>query len=294
MQEKIELWQTVVSGGQINGYETRRVHKNGSLVYVSITVSAIHNDAGQTVALATFIRDITERKQAEAFLQKAEKLNLVGELAAGMAHEVRNPLTTVKGFLQLSAGNAKKLEEVHDILLSEIDRIETIIGEFLILAKPQAQRRQKINIKDMLNHIILLAYTQAVISDETIELVIEDGLPEIVGDDNQLKQVFINLIKNAMESMTGGGVVQVNAAIWLEDSTKIIISVKDEGCGMTDEQIAFLGNPFFTTKSNGTGLGLMISYKIVADHQGLIKVQSEVGKGTTFFVILPIEQSSHK
>lgn len=231
-------------------------------------------------------RDITERKKAEEALRKAETLSVVGQLAAGVAHEIRNPLTTLKGFVQLLQNKSKENQEYYDIMLSEVDRINYIISEFLVLAKPQSVSYQKTNLQELLNNTIDLFATQAILTNVQIFLECEEQLPVIQCEKNQLKQVFINLLKNATESMPDGGEIQIQIA--RADDKHVVIRFIDQGYGIPEDRLASLGQPFYTTKEKGTGLGLMVSYKIIKDHKGSINVKSRENEGTCFELILPI------
>lgn len=235
-------------------------------------------------AVIGILQDVTERKQAEEMVRKSELLSVVGQMAAGVAHEIRNPLTSLKGFVQLLQSDANGNEEYFRIMLSELNRIEFIISEFLVLAKPQVVFYQRREIRPLLDDIIMLARTQAIMHNIEIVTLCPPQLPAVMCDENQLKQVFLNLMKNAIESMPDGGVVTVAAR---QEGGRLHICFTDQGCGIPEELLDRLGEPFFTTKKAGTGLGLMVSYKIVAQHGGDIKVNSRIGEGTSFEVQLP-------
>jgi two-component system, sporulation sensor kinase E len=235
------------------------------------------------------LRDITERKELELQLRKSDTLNVVGELAAGIAHEIRNPMTALKGFIQLLQGSINEDYSMYfDVIMSELQRIESIITEFLVLAKPQAIQYQQNDVCKIMKDTIDLISVQAMMHNVQIIAEFEERLPFIYCEPNQLKQVFINILKNAIEVMPKGGNVKVN--IQKTDSNHIRISITDQGCGIPQDKIKKLGEPFYTTKERGTGLGLMVSYKIIEEHQGKIDVESEVGVGTTFHITLPIER----
>ncbi|MBU8907700.1 PAS domain-containing sensor histidine kinase [Desertibacillus haloalkaliphilus] len=239
-------------------------------------------------AIQTVIRDITEQKMMEEWLRKSEKLSVVGQLAAGVAHEIRNPLTSIKGFIQLAKSNQEFKQEHLDIMLTELERTEGVIYEFLSLAKPNDQVKfQKHDVKTILTKVITLLDSQALMKD--IEIVTSLGhLPEIDCDENQLKQVFINIIQNALEASPRKGAVYVHLDQINDDN--IIIRISDHGPGMPKDRLKRLGEPFYSTKEKGTGLGLMVSCKIVENHQGKINFSSKEGKGTTVDIVLPFEQ----
>ncbi|OIK14847.1 PAS domain-containing sensor histidine kinase [Bacillus sp. MUM 116] len=239
----------------------------------------------------TVIKDVTEKMEIQEQLRKSDTLNVIGELAAGIAHEIRNPMTALKGFIQLLESSIKSEHEMYyHVITSELQRIDSIINEFLILAKPQAIRYQEKDIKQIMKETVDLLNAQAVLHNVQFITVYEDNLPLIFCEPNQLKKVFINIIKNAIEVMPDGGCILIK--ISLTETNQIRISIRDEGIGIPEEKIKKLGEPFYTTKEQGTGLGLMVSYRIIEEHQGTIQIESEIGKGATFHITLPLMQNS--
>lgn len=236
----------------------------------------------------TIFRNITEKREMEDQLRKSDTLTVVGELAAGIAHEIRNPMTALKGFIQLlqNSMNEDQYAMYFDVITSELKRIESIITEFLVLAKPQAISYQRKSVTVIMKETLDLLSAQASLDNVQFVTSIEEGLPDIYCEPNQLKQVFINILKNAIEVMPKGGTASV--ALSKEDGEQVLISIRDEGIGIPEDKLKKLGEPFYTTKDRGTGLGLMVSYKIVEEHNGTIEVSSELGKGTTFRIRLPI------
>ncbi|MEW9698246.1 PAS domain S-box protein [Paenibacillus sp. SI8] len=259
--------------------------KNGESFPVEYMASPIY-DHGSVVGMVITFKDITERRKTEEMLRKSEKLSVVGQIAAGVAHEIRNPLTSLKGFIQFMQSGAVNKQEYYEIMMAELSRIELIITEMLVLAKPQMVGRQPRSIETIVNSVVTLLETQAVMSNIQIIVETDRDLPLILCEENQLKQSFINLIKNAMEAMPTGG--QIHILLQDEGYGHIRIVIKDEGDGIPDEVLERLGEPFYTTKEKGTGLGMMITHKIIEDHQGYLRVESKVGEGTIVTVILPI------
>ncbi|MBM7704774.1 PAS domain-containing sensor histidine kinase [Metabacillus iocasae] len=235
----------------------------------------------------TIIRDITEKKEMHEQIRKSDTMQVVGQLAAGIAHEIRNPMTALKGFIQLLEGSVKEDYSLYfDIIKSELQRIESIITEFLVLAKPQAVKFEKKDVKQIVKDTMELLNAQAMLENVQFVPSFEADLPSIYCESNQLKQVFINIIKNAIEVMKNGGVITIQ--IKCVKQRYVVVSIKDEGEGISEDRVKKLGEPFYTTKEKGTGLGLMVSYKIIEEHKGSIQVESKLGKGTTFHVALPI------
>ena len=235
----------------------------------------------------TVIIDVTEKAEMQEQLRKSDRLNIVGELAAGIAHEIRNPMTALKGFIQLLEPCIKAEHPLYyDVITSELARIDSIINEFLILAKPQEIRFLEKDVCQIMRETIDLLSAQAVLYNVQFETHYEDNLSLLYCEPNQLKKVFINLIKNAIEVMSDGGIIKVS--INAVDEQYLQVSIQDEGMGIPKEKINKLGEPFYTTKEKGTGLGLMVSYRIIEEHKGRIQVESEEGVGTTFHLILPL------
>lgn len=235
------------------------------------------------------VRDITERKKTEELLNKSDTLAAIGQLAAGVAHEVRNPLTVIKGFIQLFQINKEDQEKYFDLMLSEIERIEAILQEFLSIAKTDEISTEKKNIYQIFKNVVSLINTKAIMTNIQVELYTDSKDIIIECSENQLKQVFINILQNSIEAMPDGGRISIHIKEIGKDG--IIISVIDKGIGIPAERIKRLGEPFYSTKEKGTGIGLMLSYKIIESHQGNISIMSEVGVGTTVTIYLPKIQS---
>ncbi|WP_035437483.1 PAS domain S-box protein [Bacillus sp. UNC322MFChir4.1] len=234
-------------------------------------------------------RDITERIKTEELLRKSEKLAVVGQLSTAIAHEIKNPLTAMKGFMQLLKTVENETNHHYiDIVSSEINRIESITNEFMAIAKPQAVKIQPNDISVLMNQVVMLLEPQALMNNVQMKTEVMSTIPMIHCEGNQLKQVFINILKNAIESMPTGG--EISIQIDLADHNQINIRFIDQGCGIPQERIPYLGEPFYSIKEDGVGLGLMICYKIVEMHQGKIWIESEVNEGTTIEVILPISR----
>lgn len=254
----------------------------GKTLYTEIveTITTLDNEP----AVQVIIRDISERKKNEELLINSEKLYVAGQLAAGIAHEIRNPLTSLKGFLQLIESGRKNNGTYYDIMNSELDRIEDIVSELLMLSKPQVYELTYQDMRVMMRDIVTLLETQAILHNIAIEAEYGTEPLWIYGVENQVKQVFINVIKNAIEAMIDGGSIRIKLS---RENDRIYVRIRDEGPGFGEDQLAKIGQPFYTTKEKGTGLGLMVSYKIVDNHQGQINVNSEIGKGTVFEIMLP-------
>lgn len=240
-----------------------------------------------TDKIMVIVRDITEQKKTAELLNKSDTLAAVSQLAAGVAHEVRNPLTVIKGFIQLL--QMKSDTEYFPLMLSEIERIETIIHEFLSIAKPEIISFEKKNICFILENVVSLINTKAIMTNIHIKFQTDPDVLYIDCFEKQLKQVFINILQNSIEAMPDGGEITITAK--KANDTEVMICLSDEGIGIPEERIIKLGEPFYSTKEKGTGIGLMISYKIIERHQGRIHITSKVGVGTSVEIYLPISQT---
>ncbi|WP_110114414.1 ATP-binding protein [Bacillus sp. CGMCC 1.16541] len=228
-------------------------------------------------------RDITNYRRDEERMIESEKMSVIGQMAAAVAHEIRNPLTSLKGFVQLMQVTKDVNEEHLDVMMSEINRINLISSEMLILGKKQHVSFQKENMTELLKQVVVLMKAEANLHDITIQLENEETHAYVMCDANQLKQVFINIIKNGVEAMSQHGMIHI---LLKKQHGEIIVTFKDNGVGMSPERINQIGTPFYSTKEAGTGLGLAVCYKIMERHQGFIVFESEVGKGTTVTVTL--------
>lgn len=276
------------NGEQLPPTETLRLKKDGSLVEVSISTAPVRDDDGNILSFISVSRDMTERNKMDELLRRSEKLTTVGQLAAGVAHEIRNPLTTLRGFLQLQREN-NRLSPLHnEIMLSELDRINLIVSEFLILAKPQAIQFQVKSIRNILSDVVSLLNSQAHLFGIEFKFEFEPEDYKVHCEENQMKQVFINIIKNAIEAMESGGIITIE--LFRLSREEIGITITDQGIGIPSDMMPKLGEPFFTSKENGTGLGLMISQGIIEGHKGMMEIFSKPGQGTRVDIVLPLAQ----
>lgn len=243
------------------------------------------------IAFIEKIRRNDERRREDQ-VRQAEKLAAVGELAAGMAHEIRNPLTAARGFIQLLEkrfSDDLMEKEYLQIIIAEIDRVNKIITDFLLLAKPQAPHLQQVNVNKLLWEVSLLLENEALMRGCTVEQVLDENLPEITVDPSHIRQVFFNIIKNAFEAMGEDGRLTIKTKHHFL-SNLIEISFTDTGAGIPKVLLKKIFDPFFTTKETGTGLGLTISSRIIDNYGGWIDINSEMGRGSTVTVWLPVDR----
>ncbi|MBG9446801.1 PAS domain S-box protein [Cytobacillus firmus] len=263
-------------------------HKSGSKLTIQCTALPLIVN-GQIAGVIGYGKDVTKLRQAEERLRRTEKLSVVGELSASVAHEIRNPLTSLKGFVQLMQLEDEKHQFYYQIMQEELDRINHIVGELLLLAKPQDICFTKADVQKILFNVISLLKTEASMHNVQIEFLLKSDVFMIECEPNQLKQLFINIIKNAIEASKEGGKVTVTL---LAEDHQLTILVKDTGCGMSEDRLNRIGEPFYSSKEKGTGLGLTVSFKIVQSHNGSIHFNSEKGKGTEAVIKLPVKKQT--
>ncbi|WP_419879315.1 ATP-binding protein [Brevibacillus centrosporus] len=224
---------------------------------------------------------------------KSEKTKIVSDMAASVAHEIRNPLTTVRGFIQLLAADdvdKQKKQFYQRICLEELDRAQLIISDYLSLAKPDPESIEAICVHEEITYLSNLLITYANYNNIQIHKVLpEDQALQIIGDRYKFRQALINIGKNAIEALRDGGMLEIKAS---KKNDHIIINLNDTGIGMTAEQIKRLGTPYYSTKEKGTGLGTMVSFGIIKKMNGKIEITSEPGKGTEYKLIFPSSSES--
>ncbi|EJS77339.1 sporulation kinase [Bacillus cereus] len=263
--------------------------ETGFTPYISYLYSGFIFASITMVMTMVFQVYLTEYLNENALLrtemQKSEKLNIVSELAASVAHEVRNPLTVVRGFIQLLESTEDvKNKDYMRLVLAELDRAEQIISDYLNLARPQIEKKEHICLSAQLIEMTTLMSSFAAMQGVYLQVEISESLYTI-GDKTKLKQAIMNIVKNGIEAIQGNkGYLKVTA---IQKDETIVIRVKDSGVGMTKEQLARLGQPYYSLKEKGTGLGLMVTFSILQAHNGTLEYKSESGKGTEAIIILP-------
>lgn len=252
--------------------ELQLLHKEGKKVWGDVHYKLYFDEQHQFTGGIGTVADITKQKLAKLELERsnqqvqmqAQKLAVAGQIAAGIAHEVRNPLTSVNGFLQLMKTQYPERTDYFDIIFSEIKRIDFVLSELLVLAKPQSVHFQEVQLHGLLEQVITLLKTNAVLSNIDLKQPFKkQDAGAILADANQMKQLFINLIKNAIEAMPEGGSIYISTEKVMNEWK---ITIQDEGKGMSEEDIQKIYDPFFSTKTEGTGLGLTICAAILKDH----------------------------
>jgi len=282
--DKIKKSITSVKSGDVMRPVKHTIMKvNGDTVNAKIQVlpSIYQDEVGTLVIIKTPVEGIHDVELSMI----AERNSTAGQLAAGIAHEIRNPITAIKGFLQLIRSDGDHSDEYYQVIDGEIGRIEEILKELLVLGRPTTKVYGIHQLERLLHQVIVLMKSQALLHNIVIDQHFQLADTVICCEGNQMKQVFINLMKNAIEAMPGGGKVTIETE--RRDHSHIEVRVIDEGCGIPLEVLKRMGEPFFTTKENGTGLGMLVTKQIIEEHGGTLQIDSD-SSGTCMKVILPI------
>jgi two-component system sensor histidine kinase PilS (NtrC family) len=274
--------------------------RDGSTAILGFTASLLKDDRNAIRGIILTFQDITRITEMEEQMRRQERLAMVGSLAAGIAHEIRNPLASLSGSIQMLQGDldlAGDSKRLMDIVLRETERLNTIITEFLDYARPRSAIRERVDLGLLVQETVeILKHNRNICSGIDVRCDVASRL-FVTGDAQRLRQVFWNLLNNAAQAITGDGVISVSAASGAgEQADHALVRVSDTGCGIPAQSLGNIFDPFFTTKSDGTGLGLAIAYRIIDDHGGSIGVQSESGRGSIFTIRLPLAEahpSSH-
>jgi two-component system nitrogen regulation sensor histidine kinase GlnL len=290
----------LLTGACYHDVETEGMRSTTSTRFpANLTLSPFLQSDDSIQGVVILIKNMTLIRELEERQRPADHLNNLGQIAMGMAHEIRNPLGGIRGSAQLLRQEIKKKshQEYLDIVISEVDRINRMVKRMMDLTRPLDLKLENTNIHKVLEEILMLEKDTITRKNGRFEQIYDPSLPPIEADEDQLKQVFLNLIKNAIEASRKGGNIQiitrvgsgyaVKAAFSPVPQQNIVIEIIDSGEGMGEETQKKLFTPFHTTKQKGSGLGLPISLKIIKDHNGKIKVTSEKGLGTTVQVFLP-------
>lgn len=263
------------------------------IVPVSISASQIINEEGKFVGQVFIIRDLGEVRRLQDEVRRKEKMAAIGGLAAGVAHEIRNPLSSIKGiasYYKSKFDDGSEEKEMAGVMIEEVDRLSRVISELLEFARPAELKLKASDLNALLKHSARLVQQEATVKNIQIKLNFTSDFAEAVVDPDRLTQCFLNLYLNALQAMENGG--QLTIASSIRDGSVIAIDIKDNGSGISTNDLSNIFNPYFTTKSKGTGLGLAIVHKIIEAHQGQVKVRSAIGKGTVFSIFLPLKSAN--
>lgn len=270
-------------------------HKNGSEKILNVSISVLNNTNKEIIGFVFSILDITEKKVLEKQVLRNEQLAALGELSAGLAHEIKNPLTSIKGFSQILPNKLDDkdfLIKFSTIIKKEVERLNKIIEDLLQFSKPKGKKRENLDINHLIQDVVELMDYQIKKHHVKLKTKLKE-LPKVYCDVSQIKQVFINIILNALQAIDQKGEITIKNELLIRKSPEnlyyeyIAVYINDSGKGITEKEREKMFNPFYTTKTKGTGLGLSITYRIVSNHKGFIEVFSEEKIGTTFIIYMP-------
>jgi len=276
---------TTQAEGHLRSYQTQRLAKDGRTIDVLFSRSAIRDGQGYLIGYSSVLKDVTEQKLLDRHLTQTEKLSTIGELAVGLAHEIKNPLAGIKGAIEIIRDSLAPDHEHKQILgevLSEVGRIDRSVVNLLSYSKPKKPDFVQIDLVKLIENVIAFLQKMADSRDICLQLSTSGEIPTLTGDENELKQLFMNMILNSLEAIRNRGNVWVHVDCSVDSHVRV--EIVDDGPGIPSEQLGKIFVPFFTSKKNGTGLGLATCKRIVTDHGGTIRVDSESGKGTRFTI----------
>ncbi len=291
----IEVVSSLKHNDRILDREMDCIFTDGHPSPLSVTAARIINDAGEFVGNVLLLIDLQEIKQLREDIKRKEKLAAIGGLAAGVAHEIRNPLSSIKGmasFFRNKFTDDSEDREAADVMIKEVDRLNRVISELLEFARPSKMDLKPSDINPVLDHSVRLIRQDADLKNISVALKTESNLPDVIIDPDRFTQCLLNLYLNSIQSMTAGGKLTIISR--LVRNQRVEINVKDSGEGIPPENLKNIFDPYFTTKSTGTGLGLAIVHKIIEAHDGKITVLSEAGRGTVFSILIPVKATNKK
>jgi PAS domain S-box-containing protein len=290
------LQRTMETGKSVHRNEMTITTFSDKQITIGISTSLLHTQTARTNGAIAIFSDLTRTKSLEERVKHSEKLAILGEMAAVMAHEIRNPLNSIAGFSQLlqsRVGEADRNRKYVDIIVSEAFRVDTLISDILDFAHQKKTIWSEVNLAPLIDKVIDAKKARAEEKHTQLVKNIAGALPAIQGDAVRLERVILNLTNNAIEAINDGGRIEIAAAEKINpDGPGVELIVSDNGCGIPPENLGAIFKPFFTTKQAGTGLGMAIIQKIIEEHQGNISVESETGKGTKFTLFLPLNKPS--
>jgi signal transduction histidine kinase len=271
-------------------------HKFNKDIYSHEDIELLSTLANQTAIAIENARLYEDLKRSKSYIRRADRLASLGTLTAGLAHEIRNPLVAIKTFTQLlpdRLDDEEFREEFLKIASGEVDRISLLVNELLDFARPSDPKLELENINTLLDGMILLVSTETKKKQINVIKNFASDLPTVQIDREQIKQVFLNILLNAIGATSEHGQIMVKTRSFVKPGGEPYIQIEfaDTGCGIPEEHLEEIFNPFFTTKSTGSGLGLSISNQIVQDHRGYIDVESQLDKGSSFIINLPVNQN---
>lgn len=258
--------------------------KAGDLLYCEAIFNHVR-DSQEIKETIVIIKNGSNNKIIDSNLLDNEKLKVAGQLAAGVAHEIKNPLTSIKGFIQLMKTETIVNRKYLEVIEGEIKRLENISSELLVLAKPQHHEEDLHDLTVITKEVVFLMEAEALQKSIQCHFISDGQSYLLFCNRNKIKQVLINMVKNGIEAMEKPGIITISLS---KQEDEVQIAITDEGCGIPEEYLDQLGKPFFSTKKKGNGLGLMVCQKIISEHNGSISIESKPNDGTTFIIKLPL------
>ena len=259
-------------------------------VYMDINMSILEDNSGTLLGYIILFRDLSEVQELKEEVERSTRLASIGRLAAGVAHEIRNPLSSIKGFATYFGERYKDIPEDKDtarIMVNEVERLNRVISQLLEFARPLDIKKKAVDIKKIIKHSAKMIERDAAEKNIQVQVEIPLDIPDISIDSDRINQVFLNLFLNSIEAMDSGG--ELSVTVNYDARTEIMkITVGDTGKGIDTDELGNIFDPYFTTKQSGTGLGLAIVHRIIESHNGEIRVESTPGKGTSVIIALPV------
>ena len=284
-----ELFQTLAAERRLIEREFDCAVEEGRTIPLDIIATTLHEENGAFVGHVLLFRDMTEIRRLEEEVARSRRLASLGSLAAGVAHEIRNPLSSIKGFATYFRERYRdnpEDRETADVMIREVDRLNRVITQLLEFARPLTMHCVSTSLQAVIRHTVKMVEGEAQAKRIAIEMELSPEVGEGPLDADRMTQVLLNLLQNAVGAMEGGGVLRISAA--RRDEKGVRITVADTGIGIPKEDLPRVFDPYFTTRPSGTGLGLAIVHKIVEAHGGEVRLESELGKGTTATILLPL------
>jgi two-component system sensor histidine kinase HydH len=284
-----EILGELERSGKVIEKETECSMSTGKTVPLEVIAATLKEEGGRPQGSVVLFRDLTEVRQLKAEIARSQRLASIGSLAAGVAHEIRNPLSSIKGFATYFKGKLRGDPEdskTADIMIQEVERLNRVIRQLLDLSRPMEIEKKPTRLGPLIEHTVRLIDVHARKKGITVKTDVSPEAPAVFADPDRIKQVLLNLCLNAVEAMQAGGILTLSLGRHSERLVRM--GVSDTGTGIPGDNLENIFDPYYTTKTSGTGLGLAIVHRIVEAHGGEIRVRSEAGQGTTFNILLPV------
>jgi two-component system sensor histidine kinase HydH len=287
-----ELLKLLENLGTENGVVEREIDctvRQGKVIPLEVSATLLNDENGIFLGYVLLFKDLSEVRSLRKEIARSQRLASVGRLAAGVSHEIRNPLSSIKGFatyFKERYHDVPENQQISNLMIQEVDRLNRVVGQLHEFARPIFVSKKPIDVRTFLENSLKLIERQTFEANIKIKTRLDSEIDEMLVDPDRINQVLLNLYLNAIESMKNGG----NINVWLlknEEKDGIIIRIQDTGNGISEDDLTHIFDPYFTTKASGTGLGLAIAHNIIEAHEGEIKVDSRLGQGTTVTILLP-------